>query len=889
MNWWPISGQDADLEREIRSDLELKKEEQHETCMSPEGAPYAARRTLGKTPLNQVQVNKARGWEPFDRFLQDVQFSLRTIRRSPRVALTVLFTLMLGIGANTAIFSIVNAALLRPLPFSEPGELVQLRADLPGVGSRDIGFSYPEIEDIRDRSGIFQSVSVVWQSPSNLTGGDHPERLDILAVSSSYFTLLGSQAQLGRLFDSRDAADGFADAAVISDNLWQTDFGRDRNVIGRRLRLDNDLYTIVGVLPPSFRNPASATARPVDIWVTAGFRALPFPAPARIARFLPAIIARLKPGITIQQARSQLTIFTSSLRRENGGDYPAAADWKVSITPLRDIVVGNSRSLLLSLMFAVGFILLIACVNVANILLANASVRQREISVRMALGASRGRIVRQFLTESALLSLAAAAIGLGAAAAFLRFGMALLPSQLPHVNAITVDGRVLSFSLLISFCTTVLFGLIPAMRITKAEPNGDELRGRGSSASLRESRLGRILISTEVALSLMLLVSAGLMMRTFWELLRANPGFHSEHLLAANIWLPLPNDPTKDPYAQYDQRARLIQETLRRLRMIPGIEDAAISNFVPLQDSPLPVGFRTESNPERGDMPTAVRAFVTPDFFRTLGLPLMRGRSFQEYDTTKTPLVILVDEAAAHRFWGDRDPIGQRIRFSRDRVVNGKLVSSPWMQVIGVVANSKLTSLDEQNVPHIYGCMYQVNGKLFGVIVRATGDTAALGHAIQMQVQSIDPDLPVSKIAEMQQIISNKTGDRRFATWLIGAFAAVALLLTGVGIYGVSSYAVARRTKELGIRSALGASQVDLIRIVVVAGMLPVIAGVIAGGISAIYSTRLIATLLYSVKPMDPGVIGMAGAIVVFIGIAANYIPARRASKTNPIIALRID
>jgi putative ABC transport system permease protein len=372
--------------------------------------------------------------------------------------------------------------------------------------------------------------------------------------------------------------------------------------------------------------------------------------------------------------------------------------------------------------------------------------------------------------------------------------------------------------------------------------------------------------------------------------LRANPGFQSEHLLATNVWLPLPNDPTNDPYAQYGQRARLIQETCAACTRFPESGTLRYPALSVCKIRPCRSGSAPRATLSAATLLRHPGFGFTPDFFRTLGVPLLRGRPFQESDATQTPLVILVDETAAHRFWGDRDPIGQRIRFSRDRVlVNGKLVPSPWMQVVGVVANAKLTSLDEQNIPHIYSSMYQVNGKLFGVLVRATGDTAAAGRAIQMQVQSIDPTLPVSKIAEMQKIISNGTGDRKFSTWLIGAFAAVALLLTGVGIYGVSSYAVARRTKELGIRSALGASQADLMRLVVVGGMFPVIAGVMVGCISAVYSTRLIATLLYSVKPMDTGVIAVAGAIVVFIGIAANYIPARRASKISPIIALRTD
>ena len=783
----------------------------------------------------------------------------------------------------------MNAALLRALPFHEPGQLVQLSADLPGVGSHNVGFSYPELEDIRDRAGIFRAVSAVWQAPGNLTGGDHPERIDILAVSPNYFNILGTRPQLGRLFDPQDIADGFAEAAVISNSLWHKEFGGDQNILGRRLRLDNDLYTVVGVLPPSFRPPTAASARPVDIWVTAGFHALPFPSPARSTRFIPGIIARLKPGISIHQAQAHLGAFASSLQHDYGSDYPSTSGWTLTLVPLKDIVVGNSGTLLVSLLLAVAFLLLIACVNVANILLANASSRQHEIAIRMALGADRVRIIRQLLTESAVLSLIAAVIGTLAATLSLRFLTTLLPSQLPHVNAITVDGRVLAFSLATALLTTVLFGLVPALQTSKSNPDVTGLRERGISASLHSSRIGRTLISAEVALSLMLLVAAGLLLKTFWELLHVDPGFQSSHLVAGNVWLPAPNNPDSDIYAKPEQRTVLIREMLRRLATIPGVDSAAISGVVPLQDSPLPVGFRVEGIPEQGDPPTAVRTSVTPDFFRTLGASLIRGRFIQDTDTNQSPLVVLVDQAAAHRFWGDSDPVGRRIHFSRDFVVDGKPQHAPWMTVIGVVNNIKLASLDEQNLPHVYVSMYQSSGKLFGVLVRGTGDTAILGQAIEHQIQSIDPNLPVSNITAMEEIVNNGVSDRRFAAWLLAIFAVVALMLTSVGIYGVTSYAVTRRTKELGIRSALGASPSDLVRMVLRNGMSPVVVGLMIGGIGAISIGRLLTGLLYSVKPTDLVVLTAAGITTVFIGIAANYLPARRAARINPIVALRAE
>jgi predicted permease len=400
---------------------------------------------------------------------QDVMFALKGMRKSPRVSLTVLLTLALGIGANSAIFSIVNAALLRPLPYHEPGQLVQLNADERGVGSQNLGFSYPELQDLSDRAGIFDGVSVSWQAPANLTGGEHPERVEFLAVSPNYFSILGSHPQLGRLFDSRDTADGFAYAAVISDSYWHSEFGGSSDIIGHKMRLDNDLYTIVGVLPASFSPPTSSVAGPVDLWITAGFHAAPFPPPNRSFRFLPALVARLKPGISIEEARARLASFSNSLRHDYADDYPAASRWTITLTPLRNVVVGDSRTLLVSLMLAVGLVLLIACVNVANVLLANASARQREISIRMALGADRARIARQFLTESAILSVMACIAGIVAASVSLRFLVAVLPSQLPHVNSISIDGRVLAFSVATAFLTTFLFGLMPALEAAQPQ------------------------------------------------------------------------------------------------------------------------------------------------------------------------------------------------------------------------------------------------------------------------------------------------------------------------------------------------------------------------------------------------------------------------------------
>jgi putative ABC transport system permease protein len=810
------------------------------------------------------------------------------MRKSPRITITVLATLVLGIGANTAIFSIVNATLLKPLPFRDPGQLVELRADLRGLGARNVGFSVPELDDLRDRAGIFSAVSVVWQGPANLTGGDRPERLEFLAVSPNYFSILDAKPQLGRLIDSRDTANGFAEVVVLSDALWHKEFGGARSVIGRSMRLDNDLYTIVGVLPPQFHHPSTPGLHPVDMWITAGFSADPFPAPQRSVRFIPGLIARLKPGVTPQQAQTQLDVFSDSLRREYGGDYPAAAGWTLSITPLTEVVAGSARTLLTSLLLAVGLILLIACVNVANLLLVNATARQREMALRLALGATRGRIIRQMLTESVLLSLMSAAAGVGAAAIGVRVLLRVLPSQLPRLNPIGLDARVLAFSLVIALLTTLVFGLIPAWQASRTHPGKAELRERNGSASRRSAGLGKSLIGAEVGLSLVLLVAAGLLLKTFWNLMEVNPGFNSHHLLAGSFWLPNPNDPKADFYGDLDRRTHLVLETIRRLRAVAGVEDAAMSSVVPLKGPVVPSGFRVEGVSDKGDAPTAVDLSVTPEFFSTMGTPLLRGRVFQDSDDSKSQPVALVDEAAVRMLWGGADPVGRRVRSSRDISV-GRLqrVPAPWMTVVGVVGNAKLSSLDESEVPHIYESMYQRSRREFAVLVRATGDKAALTRDVQREIQTVDPNLPVTDMTAMTDLISNGVGDRRFAAWLLGTFALVALLLTCVGVYGIASYSVVRREKEIGIRSALGASRHHLIAMILRDGMVPVLIGLATGAIAAALSGRLMATLLFDVHSVDAMVYATAAMTLIVVGVLANYFPARRAGRIEPVTALR--
>jgi predicted permease len=817
---------------------------------------------------------------------QDVRFALRGLMKAKGMTTVALVTLAIGIGANTTIFSIVNAVLLRPLPFHDPGQLVQLRADLPGIGSTSVGFSEPEFEDLRDRAGIFQAVSVVFPGPANITGGERPERIQMLGVSPNYFEILGATPQIGRLFDKRDVAEGFAEAVVISDGLWHRDFAADPSVLGRKVRVDNDLYTIVGVLPPEFRHPAPVTAKPIDLWGTAGFRASPFPGPIRSARLLPGVIGRLKSGIGVDQARARLATLSDSVRRDYGADYPANGAWTVQLTPLKEVVIGNSQPLLLALLLAVALILLIACVNVASLLLARSSGRQREIAIRMALGAMRSHIVRQLLTESMVLSLSAGIVSTILAVSLKSALVRFLPQQLPRAQSVAIDARVLIFTFAIAVLTSVLFGLAPALQLSRPDIQALKQDGRSGEATVRTGRTRSWLVGAEIAFSLMLVVGAGLLLRTFWELLHVHPGFASENVLSASIWLPVPNDLTTDVYGTTEQRAALNRELIRRMHTISGVKDAAITSSLPLRNQLLPRGFRAEGQNEQGDPETAFWIFVSPDFFRTMGGSLERGRMIQESDDSRVPIVAVIDDAAARLFWGKQDPIGRRIRLANNFFNNGMTQQAPWMTVVGVVSNMKFGNLDEGELPHIYPSAYQLNSKFISVVARATGDPAALARNIQKEIQSVDPNLPVSDVAPMTQVVTASVEERRFAAWLIALFALLALGLAAVGVYGVAAYGVQQRMREFGIRSALGATKTNLVRLVLRDCMVPVLGGLVAGIAGAVLAARAISTLLFGVKTTDLSIYLFAAVVLVLVGAAANYIPARRAGKVDPNLAL---
>ena len=817
---------------------------------------------------------------------QDVQYSLRVLWKSPGFTIVAVLSLALGVGANTAIFSIVNAVLLRSLPFSHPDRLVKIDANNRGVGARDIGLSVPELDDLRSRAGVFEQVTVTQGGPTNLTGGERPQHLEVLEVSPNYFSMLGTSAHIGRVFGPGDEAQGFAEAAVISDSLWARGFGRDPGVLGRKMQLDNDPYTIVGVLPPGFRHPGSAVSTDVEVWITAGFRGDPFPKPVRSLRFLPEAIGLLKPGIRLEQAQSRLDEFASQLRAEYATDYPAGSDWSIEVAPLQESLVGNVRPMLLVLMGAVVLIILLASVNVANLLLARASERQREMAVRLSLGASRARMIRQLLTESMILSLLSGVVGVLTAVAALHF-VQFLPARIPRLAEVQVDWTVLSFALLVSLAAGLGFGLVPALQSSKAAiAVAMREGGRGSGTSAKTNRLRGVLIASESALAVVLMVGAGLLLRTFWGLLQENPGFNPSRIVAANLYLPVPNNPDMDRYGKPEIFNPFVREVVRRVSAFPGVDLASVTTDLPVTHLAWRRPVNIEDRPdESGKGLISEVTSVTPDYFKVLQASLVRGRYFTEDDDTGKQPVAIVDESTARTYWPDRDPIGRRLKIRSTRAANPS-----WCTVVGVIKDIKSDGLDQFGAPHVYSPIYQFRGTRvlsLNVTVRTSLSATSLEPQIRREIQAVDPDLPIFNLRTMNEVIDGSLASRRFSAELVGVFAVVALLLASVGIYGLLAYMVGQRSHEIGVRMALGARPSTIGKMIVSRGAGLAGTGVAVGLLLSGIMAPLISSLLYGVRSLDPEVFLAVPLILMVVALLASYIPARRAARVNPIVALR--
>ncbi len=821
--------------------------------------------------------------------LQDVRYGLRMLVKKPAFTIVAVLTLALGVGANTAIFSIVNAVLLHSLPYRDPDRLVRIFFNEPGVGLRDVKFSKPELDDLQTRAGVFEDATPIFEGSENLTGVEQPERVEGVNASFSYFSMLGVIPQIGRLYGPQDFAPGFAPEAVISDGLWRRAYGADPNVVGRTIRIDGDSLTIIGVLPRGFRHPGPTTSGDAEVFGAGGFSADPFPPPIRGNRVLVHGIGRLKPGVTRAQAQARLTAMAAQLRHDFPADYPPQAQWTIEIQPLQETLVGSVRPMLLVLLGAVILIAFIVSLNIANLLLARASGRQQEMAVRLALGASRGRMVRQLLTESMLLSLIGGAAGIATAVATLGFILRFVPSNVPRLNEVRIDWVVLAFALLISILTGLVFGLAPALHSAKfALSSAIREGGRGSGYSTKTARLRDVLIVSELAFAVILMVGAGLLLRTLRDLLRENPGFNPTQVVTANTWLGVPNDPKMDPYLGIRGKASFDRELLRRMKAIPGVELAAITSALPTTNiNPNAVGglategFAIEDRPVESSQDLhAERIRISPDYFKVLQSTLLRGRSFTEGDEDGKPLVAIIDESTARKYWPTRDPLGRRVRFAKDP-------TKPWTTVVGIVEDIKSDGLDIDGVPHIYVSTYQGPSKGVSVVLRTSLPATLLEPQIRHEIQSIDPGLPVFHVSSMNDILDRSLASRRFSADLVGGFAGLAVLLASIGIYGLLAYMVGQRSREIGLRMALGARRDDILKLFLRKGVALAGVGIVAGVVVSASTASMMASLLYGVRPHDPAVFLIVPLLLLAVAVLASYIPARRATKVDPMIALR--
>ncbi len=872
---------ESEMDREVAAHLALLADEFERRGLNPQEARSQALRAYGGVEQSKELHREERSVLWLEQTLQDLRYAIRNLWNTPGFAAVALLTLALGIGANIAIFTVVNAVLLRPLPFQQPDRLVRVFDDLNGAAAKDVGMSVPELFDLRDRSGVFEHISVIWPVSTALSGGDHTERIEMLGTGFDYFQILGAQAALGRVYGPADSAAGFGDAVVISDGLWQRQFGGDPRVLGRRIRVDNDGYTIVGVMPPDFRHPGQTLAADVELWAAAGFTAPPFASPpVRAQRVVPGALARLKSGVTMEDAQQRLHALVTELGQTYPKEYPAAAKWSLRLAPAEESLTSSVRPALIVLLAAVGFVLLMVSVNMANLLIARSSARMRELAIRQALGASRARLIRQLLTESVLVSLGGGLAAMLVLALTKSSLLALMPSDLPRLSEVHFDGRVLGLACALSLLTGILFGFTPALHASRTDPNQDLKEGaRNGSPGRRQNRFRGFLVATQIALSVVLLSGAGLLIHSFWNTLRVNPGFDPKNLIVARIWIPQPNNPQLNRYRTAPSVTALSREILRRVRSLPGIREAAMggANSLPLvNNSRNQVPFSLPDEPDSNQKQRSAEfAAASPEFFRVLRTPLLRGRSFTETDTDKSKRVVLVNESFVRQYLPGRD-VGARMHF----------FGTDW-EIVGVVGDVRDAGLDVPVAPRIYLAMYQGPAGEIAVFLRGSSGSSALKQAVVRIVQGIDPDLPVYGVRSMSEMMSASLARRKFSLSLMAAFGALALFLASIGIYGVMAYAVGQRVQEFSIRMALGAQHRDILLLALRPGAIYTLVGVFGGLLAALSMTRLMSYLLFGVSQADPVTFLIVPMALTVVALTACWIPARRALRIPPVAALR--
>jgi putative ABC transport system permease protein len=790
----------------------------------------------------------------------DLRYAIRTLTKSPGFTLAAVLTLALGIGANAALFSVINAVLLRPLPYRDPGRLVTLWESDARHGLDREPVSPPNYLDWRAQTRTLEDAAAYRYWGFAVTGAGEPERVTGARVSASLFPLLGVRLAAGRAFTADEDRFGSGAVAVISDALWRRRFGSEPGAVGRSVTLNGGSFTIVGVLPPDAGLPDA------DVWVPLAVE--PFALTQRGARSL-TVVGRLRPGATLEQARAEL----HAIAGRTSAAFPASAGWDVAVVPLKDRLVAGVRPTLLLLWAAVGFVLLIACANLANLMVARAMAREQEMALRTALGAGRGRLVRQLLTESVLVALAGGAAGLLLAGLGVESLLRLSPS-LPRTSEVGVDGAVLVFTLALSIAAGLGFGLVPAWHAATTEPGRSLKEGGRATEGKRLSAFRSAAVASEVALALMLLFGAGLLVRSLTRLQAVDPGFQSSHVLTMSVSLP------GSRYGEESRKAQFFGQLLDRVARLPGVAAAGVVSHLPLAGRGLNADVRADHGPETSMLADYVSA--TPGYFRAMGIPLLAGRQLGEGDGPQSPPVVVISDRLARRLWPGQDPVGRRVAVGASIGAD----TSPRV-IVGVVGDVRASGLESEPGAAVYAPFAQNAWPTMSVVVRSSADPVQLAAAVRRQVLAQDPDQPVYAVRTLDDVLGASLASRRVQMLLLGAFALAALALAAVGVYGVVAQTVRRRTHEIGVRVALGAQRRDVLRLVVGRGMRPVGIGVLAGGVAAAATGRLLRGLLYGVTPADPTTFVAAAIFLAVIALVACVLPARRAVRVDPVVALR--